>query len=115
MVDVKSNECVDFDITKHFNERTSAKNMLRSVKKNDTIVFDRGYYSSDLMKSVHETGGYGVFRLKINAFKGVRSFFNSPNTKSMCLVSGIKCNAIKNVIDGKRYVCLTNNLETTKR
>jgi len=115
MVDVKSNECVDFEITKHFNERTSAKDMLRSVKKKDTLVFDRGYYSSDLMRSVHETGGYGVFRLKINAFKGVRSFFNSPNMESKCFVSGIKCKVVKYFIEGKRYVCLTNKLETTRR
>ena len=115
MVDVKSNECVDFEITKHFNERTSAKDMLRSVKKRDTLVFDRGYYSSDLMISIHETGGYGVFRLKINAFKGVRSFFNSANMESNCFVSGIRCKVIKYYIEGKRYVCLTNNLETSRR
>ena len=33
MVDVKTKACVDFELTKHFNERKAAASMLRSVRQ----------------------------------------------------------------------------------
>ena len=33
MVDVKTKACIDFELTKHFNERRAAISMLRSVRK----------------------------------------------------------------------------------
>lgn len=84
MIDVSNRECVDFELTKHFNERKSAITMLKSVVKGDTLVFDRGYYSSEMVRSVHEKGAFGLWRLKINAFRGMRSFFNSHRTESRC-------------------------------
>lgn len=109
MVDVKTRECIDFELTKHFNERRAAVSMLRSVKKGDTLLFDRGYYSKDLLRSVHDSNAFGVWRLKVNAFKGTRSFFNSCHTEATCLILGVKARLLKYFIDGKTYVCLTND------
>lgn len=109
MVDVKSKACVDFELTKHFNERKAATSMLRSVQKGDTLVFDRGYYSKDLLRSVHDAGALGVWRLKINAFRGTRSFFNSWRTEATCIIRGVKARLVKYFIAGKAYVCLTND------
>lgn len=114
MVDVRTKACVDFDLTKHFNERTAATTLLRSVKKGDTLVFDRGYFSRQLFRGVHDTGAFGLWRLKINAFGGVRTFFNSPRTESKCLVSGAEARLVKYFIKGKTYVCLTNDLEVSR-
>lgn len=47
MVDVRTKACVDFDLTKHFDERSAATTLLRSVTKGDTLVFDRGYFSRE--------------------------------------------------------------------
>lgn len=109
MVDVKSKTCVDFELTKHFNEREAATKMLRSIQKGDTLVFDRGYYSKDLLRSVHNAGAFGVWRLKINAFRGTRSFFNSWRTEATCIIRGMKARLVKYFIAGKAYVCLTND------
>lgn len=114
MVDVRTKTCVDFDLTKHFNERTAATTLLRSVKKGDTLVFDRGYFSSELLRSVHNTVAFGLWRLKINAFGGVRTFFNSQRTEARCLVSGVEARLVKYFIAGKTYVCLTNNLSVNR-
>lgn len=89
--------------------------MLRSVQKGDTLVFDRGYYSKDLLRSVHDSHAFGVWRLKINAFKGTRSFFNSCHTEATCLILGVRARLLKYFISGKTYVCLTNDLSLSRR
>ncbi|CAN0566531.1 unnamed protein product [Ectocarpus sp. 12 AP-2014] len=115
MVDVKTKACIDFELTKHFNERKEATSMLRSVRKGDTLLVDRGYYSKDLLRSVHDSHAFGVWRLKIDAFKGTRSFFNSCRTKATCLILGVELRLLKYFIDGKTYVCLTNDLSLSRR
>ncbi|CBN80331.1 EsV-1-155 (Partial), partial [Ectocarpus siliculosus] len=115
MVDVKTKACVDFELTKHFNERKAATEMLRCVRKGDTLVFDRGYYSKNLLRSVHDSHAFGVWRLKINAFKGTRPFFNSCHTEATCLILGVRARLLKYFISGKTYVCLTNDLSLSRR
>lgn len=115
MVDVRTKACVDFDLTKHFDERSAATTLLRSVAKgDDTLVFDRGYFSRELLQRVHHTGAFGLWRIKINAFGGVRTFFNSKRTEAKCIISGVEARLIKYFIAGKTYVCLTNNLSVSK-
>jgi hypothetical protein len=115
MVDVRSKACVDFELTKHFNERKAAVSMLRSVRKGDTLVFDRGYYSKSLLRSVEDSRAFGVWRLKIDAFRGTRSFFNSCQTEAKCLILGVEARLIKYFIKGKAYVCLTNDSSLSRR
>ena len=115
MVDVKSKACVDFELTKHFDERKAAMSMLRSVRKGDTLVFDRGYYSKALLRSVNDSQAFGVWRLKINAFRGTRSFFNSWRTEATCLILGVKARVLKYFINGKSYVCLTNDPSLSRK
>jgi len=115
MVDVKTKACIDFELTNHFNERKAATSMLRSVRKGDTLLFDRGYYSKDLLRSVHDSHAFGVWRLKIDAFKGTRSFFNSCRTEATCLILGVEARLLKYFIDGKTYVCLTNDTSLSRR
>ena len=115
MVDVRTKACIDFELTKHFNERKAAVSMLRSVRKGDTLLFDRGYYSKDLLRSVHDSHAFGVWRLKIDAFMGTRSFFNSCQTEANCLILGVKARLLKYFIDGRTYVCLTNDPSLSRR
>ncbi|CAM9104000.1 unnamed protein product, partial [Hapterophycus canaliculatus] len=115
MVDVKSKACIDFELTKHFNERKAAVSMLRSVRNGDTLVFDRGYYSKDLLRSVHDARAFGVWRLKVDAFRGMRSFFNSSRTEAMCIMLGVKARLLKYFINGKTYVCLTNDMSLSRK
>ncbi|CAM9400583.1 unnamed protein product, partial [Sphacelaria rigidula] len=115
MVDVNSRACVDFELTKHFNERRAAASMLRSVRKADTLVFDRGYYSKALLRSVNDSRAFGVKRVEINAFRGTRSFFNSWKTEATCLIPGVKARLLKYFINGKTYVCLTDDPSLSRK
>ncbi|CAM9522132.1 unnamed protein product, partial [Laminaria digitata] len=115
MVDVKTKACVDFELTKHFNERKAAVSMLQSVRKGDTLVFDRGYYSKSLLRSVDDSQAFGVWRLKIDAFRGTRSLFNSCQTEAKCLIFGVEARLFKYFINGKTCVCLTNNSSLSRR
>lgn len=115
MVDVETRSCVDYELTKHFNERMAAVSMLRSVQKGDTLVFDRGYYSTQLLRKVHNSHAFGVWRIKIDAFKGTRSFFNSCHTEVNCLIDGVRARLLKYFIDGKTYTYLTNDPSISRR
>ncbi|CAM9180797.1 unnamed protein product [Ectocarpus sp. 12 AP-2014] len=115
MVDVQSKACVDFKLTKHFNERKAAVSLLRGVRKGDTLVFDRGYYSKSLLRSVDDSQAFGVWRLKIDAFRGTRSFFNSCQTEAKCFILGVGARLIKYFINGKAHVCLTNDPSLSRR
>ncbi|CAN0420281.1 unnamed protein product, partial [Pylaiella littoralis] len=115
MIHVKPKVCIDFELTKHFNERKAAISMLRSVRKGDTLLFDRGYYSKDLLRSVHDSRAVGVWRFKVNALKGIKYFFNSCHMESTCLVLGVEARLLKYFIGGKTYVCLTNDPSLSRR
>ncbi|CAM9398095.1 unnamed protein product [Pylaiella littoralis] len=58
MVHVKTKTCVVFELTQHLNERKVVISMLGSLRKGDTLVFDRGYYSKDLVLSVHDSQAF---------------------------------------------------------
>ena len=61
------------------------------------------------------TGKMGeVWRLKITAFKGTRSFSNSWRTDDTCIVCGVKTRLVNYFIDGKAYVCLTNDQSVSR-
>lgn len=61
MVDVHSGLCMDSVLTKHFNERTSALSHLSKLRPSDTVIFDRGYFSSSLYNQF-VTSGVDVMR-----------------------------------------------------
>lgn len=109
LVDTSTRCCLDFQVTKHFNERKAATELLRSVRKSDTILFDRGYYSRDLVQSMLSRNIDFVMRLKIDAFRSVRPFMNSRLTKaSVPFGDKDKVYLNKYTLDGKKYVCLTS-------
>ena len=73
------------------------------------------YYSKALLRSVNDSQAFGVWRLKINAFRGTRSFFNSWRTEATCLILGVKARVLKYFINGKSYVCLTNDPSLSRK
>ena len=117
LLDVERKTCYDFELTKHFNERESAKIMIRrSVRENDIVIFDRGYYSKELLYELHKKKAIGIFRLKINAFKECKAFFENKLAKKQHLGiyvdeerKRIPVKLIKYYIDSKKYICLVND------
>ena len=114
MLDVKTRTCYDALVTEHFNERKSALSHMTQAKAGDTILFDRGYYSSQLLQKACDMGLKVVFRLKRNAFRGAKRFFNSDITTARTIIiaadgSLLRARLVKYFIDGKCYMCLTNS------
>lgn len=56
MVNVKTGCCMDFRVTKHFNERKAAIKLFESVKPNDVLLFDRGYFSKEIVEQMNKKG-----------------------------------------------------------
>jgi hypothetical protein len=118
MLDVHTRTCFDAVVSAHFNERKSALQHMDAAKAGDTLIFDRGYYSSQLLDRAQQLNLRVVFRLKRDAFRGVTQFFNSSHTTANTIVptkSGghLRARLTKYFIDGKVYVCLTNFEATT--
>ena len=55
---------IDFSITADANERAAALAHFDALKPNDVVVFDRGYFSYELLYDLIERGAHPVFRLQ---------------------------------------------------
>jgi hypothetical protein len=114
MLDVHTRTCYDAVVSSHFNERTSAVvHMQRAARRGDTMIFDRGYFSKELLYQANKLGVNVLFRLKSDAFTSARRFHNSAETRKKAIIQasdGTWMNALllKYYIDWKKYVCLTN-------
>ena len=68
LYDVDNKYPVKACIDKHFDERKSfINNLLNEVPKNGIVMFDRGYYSSKLIKKLSNKQLYFIIRMKRNS------------------------------------------------
>ena len=90
MVDANSGLCMDSILTKHFNKRKSALAHLAGLRPCDTVIFDRGYFSSALYEQFVMSDVHVVFRLKCDACSSVKRFVQSKRTDQIVqmVVSG---------------------------
>ena len=54
----------DFDLHAHENEREAALAHLKALSENDVVVYDRGYYSWEMLHAHAVRGLHPVFRIK---------------------------------------------------
>lgn len=73
---LKSKIPYDFDLVNHGNERRCALLHLASLKENDIVVYDRGYFSYAMLYYHIKRGIYPVFRLQKNTYKEIEEFRN---------------------------------------
>lgn len=78
---------VDFDLVSHRDERRLALSHLSALNENDVVVYDRGYYSYELLHAHKERNIHPIFRLKETACKGVREFSSSNETDKIVQIS----------------------------
>ena len=71
---------VDFDLLAHGNERLAALAHLRALAPGDVVVYDRGYYSFQLLHAHAERRLQAVFRLQRNASALFRDFILGDRT-----------------------------------
>ena len=72
---------IDFDIVAHKNERTMALTHLKVLSENDIVVYDRGYYSYEMLYYHALRGIHGIFRLKEKTNKDIDQFIASDETE----------------------------------
>ncbi len=76
--DVLNNICVDAIIGAYKeNERVHAAQMLDNLGSDNLLLFDRGYFTADLLRMVLLSENQCCFRLKKNASKAVINFIKS--------------------------------------
>ncbi len=74
---------VDFDLCPHNNERTAALAHLEALAPPDLVVYDRGYYSFELLWSHLRRDLHAVFRLPRNICPAIDRFSDSDRTDSL--------------------------------
>jgi hypothetical protein len=74
---LRSKTPVDFDLANHADERKMALAHLSSLSENDVVVYDRGYYSYEMLYEHKRRRIHPIFRLQMNACSAVDAFANS--------------------------------------
>ena len=72
---------VDFDLFPHANERTAALLHLDVLSAPDLVVYDRGYYSFELLWAHQQRGLQAVFRLPRSICPAIDAFIDSARTE----------------------------------
>lgn len=124
----------DFDIVSHHNERTCAKKHLREFfREEDVIVYDRGYFSFEILELHVRLGMHCIFRLQPNTLKEIEDFWDSEKSDEVILLhpsiefakavkrgdidaslNPVKARLIKYVISGITYVLCTTLIDQVK-
>ena len=78
---------VDFSLTAHSCERTAARAHLSAVGAGDIVVFDRGYFSFDMLYAVLRSGAQSLFRIPKNSVRDIQQFAESQLDEAMIAVS----------------------------
>ncbi len=73
---LKSNIPYDFDLAAHKNERTMALSHLKLLKREDIVIYDRGYFSYAMLYYHLQAQVDVIFRLPKKSFKVIDEFFN---------------------------------------
>jgi hypothetical protein len=87
---LKSKIPYDFDLVEHGNERKCALSHLTSLKENDIVVYDRGYFSYAMLYYHEKAGIYPVFRLQKNTYKEIEEFRNSDRVDQIITLNPSK-------------------------
>lgn len=87
LYEVRSRLPVDFDLVSHANERRCAHKHLDKLSKEDVVVYDRGYFSYDLLLHHINSGVHAIFRLQRSGFFEITSFFSSNETDKIVTIT----------------------------
>ena len=73
----------DFILTHDCNERHAASVHLTQLSKGDVVVYDRGYFSYELLREHVENGIHAVFRLNTSTSTEIVEFIKSKNLEQI--------------------------------
>ena len=78
---------VDFSLSAHACERTAAMRHLGHLSQGDIVVFDRGYFSYEMLYAVLDTGAHPVFRLQRGNESPFKAFMDGDARETRLTVS----------------------------
>ena len=84
---LKSKIPYDFDLVNHDDKRKCALSHLKLLKKNDIVVYDRGYFSYAMLYYHVKQGVFPVFRLQRNLYQEIETFFESEQNEQMITIA----------------------------
>ena len=107
--DINNKIPVNYYLIKTRNEREAFRNQIKYLRNGDTVIFDRGYYSYDLVEKLEIIDVNYIFRLKSNK-KEVQYMKNNNIVDYTFINKNIKNRIINYRIDNSEdeYYLLTN-------
>jgi len=80
---LKSQIPVDFALVSHSDERKVALTHLDVLSENDMVIYDRGYFSYEMLYSLTTAKIQAVFRLQRNMYHVIDEFIESKETEKV--------------------------------
>ena len=87
---LKSKMPYDFDLVAHTDERACAERHLSVLKKDDVVIYDRGYFSYPLLHLHYQKGIHAIFRLQVNSYTVIHDFFESQQSDMIATIDPVK-------------------------
>jgi hypothetical protein len=87
LYELKSKLPIDFDLAKQGDERSMALSHLNSLSETDVVVYDRGYYSYNMLHEHMKRRIHPIFRLKKTACGVVEKFVNSDDVDAVVQIA----------------------------
>lgn len=119
LYDVDKKIIINYNHSISMDERKCFKEQLKYIKKNDTLLFDRGYYSEDLVITLNNKNIDYIFRMKKNFLK-INYLIENNLNEYIYTMNNIKYKIVNYKIhdEGEEYFLLTSlvnkNLEELK-
>ncbi|MCP4285606.1 MAG: IS4 family transposase, partial [Gammaproteobacteria bacterium] len=76
----------DFELASHLDERREALAHLKTLRPEDVVVYDRGYFSYAMLYAHQSVGVDVIFRLSRRAGKLIEVFMDSPETDNIVTI-----------------------------
>jgi len=108
--DVKNKYCIKMDISKSLNERDHIMNMIdNNIKRGSIMIFDRGYYSEELLDFLHKRQIIPIFRLKSNHLS-VQELLKLKTDEYTTTINNIPLKTIKYTINNNDFYIGTTDI-----
>ena len=86
LYELKSKIPVDFELSSFLDERKMAIEHLNVLNSGDIVVYDRGYFSYNMLFLHYKKGIHAIFRLPSKSFKLIEEFISSTDLDRIVII-----------------------------
>jgi hypothetical protein len=113
LFDVYNKIPIHTKLFKHYNERTAAIEHFTQVKKGSILIFDRGYFSENMVQTLKDHKLKFLFRIKSSSNVKMTKFFESKSKDKIIVYKGHRIRLFKYSVNSTTFVCATNIFNET--